>query len=318
MHKIIYTNSWKTGIAREIFPDVELINPLLERDRFNEALPDAVAVIGAGFRVDERFLALGRNLKIVALTSVGFDQCDVPLMNKRGVLLANTPDILTETTADLAFALLMATARRLTEASEMIKRGDWKTSIGEELFGMDIHGKRLGVIGLGRIGEAIARRGHFGFGMPISYYNRQEKKDLSFKADYRSLEELLKESDYVMISAPLTEETKGLIGDRELRLMKKEAILINIARGPLVDEAALVEALKSKRIRAAGLDVFNKEPIPLDSPFLGLANAVLIPHLGSATDRCREDMVKLAAGNVRDFLEQREPQTLVNRELFQK
>lgn len=312
MKKIIYLNQWKTDIVKEIFPEIQILNS--NDQKFDEHLLNAEAIMGLGIPVDEAFLKKAPKLKIVSLTSVGYDNCDVEAMTKRGVLLTNTPDILTETTADLAFALLMATARRITEGSEMIRRGDWKGSVTEEIFGTDIHGKRLGILGLGRIGEAIARRGHFGFGMKISYHSRHEKKDLNFKADYRSLDELLKESDFVVVTIPLSKETKGLLGSREFGLMKKEAIFINIARGPIVDEKALIEVLRDRKIRAAGLDVFDKEPLPMNSPLLELKNVVLTPHIGSATDKTREDMVRLAGSNIQAYFRGETPKNLVNRE----
>lgn len=306
MKTIIYSNQWLRSEAKAIFPEVQELS--------DEALAQAEAVMGLGVPVNEEFLKKAPKLKIVALTSVGYDNCDVDAMTKRGVLLTNTPDVLTETTADLAFALLMGTARRITEASEMIRRGDWKASVGEDIFGTDIFGKRLGIIGLGRIGEAIAKRGHFGFGMDVSYHSRHEKKDLQFKADYRTLEELLKESDFIVVTAPLTTETKGLMGPREFDLMKKSAIFINIARGPIVQEDALINALQEKKIRAAGLDVFDREPLPMNSPLLKLKNVVLTPHIGSATDHTRREMVRVAARNIESYFKGEIPKNLVNRE----
>ena len=299
------------SVAKELVQDavcVELSDP-----KFPEYLKEAEAIFGLGLKVDKAFLDAAPKLKVVALTSVGYDGCDLNLIKERGIVLTNTPKVLNETTADLAFGLLMATARRIPETQEWLKAGNWKSAVTEEVFGTDIYGKRLGLIGLGGIGQAIAKRGHFGFDMEICYHTRTKKTDLPFPATHMGLDELLKTSDFVMVILPLSSETKALIGKRELSLMKKDAILINAARGPIVDETALYEALKNKTIRAAGLDVFEVEPLPMTSPLLELKNVVLTPHIGSATDATRAGMVRVAAENLLAALRQETPKNLVTK-----
>ncbi len=305
---IIYTNPWLTSYAKEINPDVVCIDS--SHPDFYSKLKEAEAVVGLGLKVDEKFLDSAPKLKIVSLTSVGYDSVNMELMKKRGVLLTNTPDVLTETTADLGFALLMATARRLPEAIKLLEEKKWDGKVPEELFSTDVHGKKLGIIGMGRIGEAIAKRAHFGFDMEIGYFTRSTKRT-AFPAIHMTLDELLKWSDFVLVMAPLSPETRGLISTREFGLMKSSAILINVARGPIVDEAALYKALKNGTIRAAGLDVFEKEPLPSDSPLRTLSNVVMLPHIGSATVATRKAMVKLAMENMQAAMDNKTPKNLV-------
>ncbi|MCF5658303.1 2-hydroxyacid dehydrogenase, partial [Pseudomonas poae] len=209
---------------------------------------------------------------------------------------SNTPDVLTETTADTGFALILATARRVVELADMVRAGQWHKNIGPAHFGSDVHGKTLGIIGMGRIGEALAQRGHFGFGMPVIYHSHSPKPevDARFGAQYRSLDDLLQQADFVCLTLPLTAETEKLIGAREFALMGPETIFINISRGKVVDEAALVDALQQRTIRAAGLDVFEREPLEHASPLLRLNNVVATPHIGSATHETREAMARCA------------------------
>ena len=307
---IIYTNSWMKNVAEELFPEAQFIDALEEREKFLENLKDATGIFGSGFAVTEKFLSKAPRLKAVSLTSVGYDHCDVTAMKNHNVMLTNTPDILTEGTADLGFALLMACGRRITEGQDMVRNGEWKTAIGEEIFGTDIYGKTLGIVGMGRIGQAIGKRGALGFDMKVLYQSRKAKKT-PYEAQKVELEELLQKSDYVVVTTALTSDTKNLIGQKELMLMKKSGILINISRGPVVDEEALYEALKSKTIRSAGLDVFNKEPLPGDSKLRELTNVVLTPHIGSATFATREGMVRVAAENLRAALSGEKPKNLV-------
>lgn len=306
---ILYTNKWMKSVAKELVKDavcVEVSDP-----KFPEYLKEAEAIFGLGLKADKAFLDAAPKLKVISLTAVGYDGCDLNLIKERGIVLTNTPQVLNETTADLAFGLLMSTARRIPEAQEWMKTGNWKGGVTEEIFGTDVHGKRLGLIGLGGIGQAIAKRGHFGFDMEISYHTRTKKTDLPFPATHMGLDELLKTSDFVMVILPLSSDTKGLIGKRELGLMKKDAILINAARGPIVDEVALYEALKDKTIKAAGLDVFELEPLPMTSKLYELKNVVLTPHIGSATDATRAGMVRVAAENLLAALRHETPKNLV-------
>ncbi len=263
-------------------------------------------------RIDAEVFARGKNLKIVANVAVGYDNIDTEEARTRGVIVTNTPDVLTETTADLAFALLLATARRIPQASAYLREGKWKTWSPLLMAGQDVHGATLGIVGLGRIGMGVAKRGR-GFGMRVLYHNRNRnpEAEAGLEVAYRSLDDLLRESDFVVLLAPQTDDTHHLIGGREISLMKRTACLINAGRGPLVDETALYEALKAERLFAAGLDVFEKEPVGPDHPLLKLPNVVALPHIGSASIRTRTAMTDLAAANVRAVLTGESPLTPV-------
>ncbi|MBT0628069.1 D-glycerate dehydrogenase [Pseudomonas fluorescens] len=296
--------------------DVTLIEALDEPGlaKLREALPRAQGLLGASLRLDAKLLDLAPHLEAVASVSVGVDNYDIDYLTQRGVLLSNTPDVLTETTADTGFALILATARRVVELADMVRAGQWSKNIGPSHFGTDVHGKTLGIIGMGRIGEALAQRGHFGFGMPVIYHSHSPKPlvEERFGAQYRSLVDLLKEADFVCLTLPLTAETEKLIGAKEFALMGPETIFINISRGKVVDEAALVQALQQRTIRAAGLDVFEREPLNHDSPLLRLNNVVATPHIGSATHETREAMAKCAVDNLLAALSGERPKNLVN------
>ncbi len=263
--------------------------------------------------MDADLIARAPNLKIISNMAVGYNNIDVEAATKRGVLVTNTPGILTETTADLTFALLMMTARRLEEASQFLREGQWKTWSPMLLTGQDIYGATLGIIGMGRIGEAVAKRAK-GFDMEILYYNRSRKPEVEKKygVKYRELDALLAQSDFVCILTPYTPETHNLIGKKELALMKKTGILINTARGGIVDEEALYEALAKREIYAAGLDVFSTEPLPMDHPLLKLPNCVTLPHIGSATIKTRRGMAMLAKDNLLRGLNGEKPPHCVN------
>lgn len=282
--------------------------------RLRDALPGAQGLLGASLRLDGPLLDAAPDLKVISSVSVGIDNYDVPDLTRRGVMLTNTPDVLTETTADTGFALILATARRVVELAGWVRDGQWSKSLGPSHFGTDVHGKTLGIVGMGRIGEALARRGAAGFGMRVLYHSSRPKPDVDarYDAQYRDLDDLLAEADYVCLTVPLNASTEGLIGARELALMKPESILVNIARGRVVDEAALVEALQARRIRGAGLDVFVQEPLSVDSPLLGLDNVVATPHIGSATHETREAMARCAVENLLEALAGRRPKNWVN------
>lgn len=269
-------------------------------------------------KVDEELLNAGSNLKIVANLAVGYDNIDLAAATKRGIIVANTPDVLTETTADLTFALLMATARRIVEAAEYIKEGKWESWSPYLLAGHDIYSKTIGIVGMGKIGEAVARRAK-GFGMEILYHNRSRKMDAETEmgAQYTSLDELVTSADYVVSLAPLTPETRNLFTADVFSKMKKSAIFINAGRGPVVDEQALYEALKNGEIAGAGLDVFEKEPISPDHPLLQLPNVTAIPHIGSASTETRTAMITLCCDNVKAVLNGDNPKTIVNKEVLQ-
>jgi glyoxylate reductase len=250
-------------------------------------------------KIDPELLDRGRKLRVVSQMAVGYDNIDVAACAARGIPVGNTPGVLTDTTADLAFALLLATARRVVEAEQFLRTGQWKTWGPMLLTGQDVHHATLGIIGMGRIGYEMARRAH-GFQMPLLYAspNRHEAAERDFGARYVSLDTLLAESDFVSIHTPLKPETRHLLGAKEFARMKPTAIFINTARGPVVDQAALTEALRNRTIAAAGLDVFEIEPLPLDDPLLQLDNVVLVPHIGSASIATRTKMAVLAAENL--------------------
>jgi phosphogluconate 2-dehydrogenase len=282
--------------------------------QLRQALPRAHGLLGASLKLDAGLLDLAPNLEAIASVSVGVDNYDIDYLTERRILLSNTPDVLTETTADTGFALILATARRVVELANMVRAGQWNRNIGPAHFGSDVHGKTLGIIGMGRIGEALAQRGHFGFGMPVLYHSHSPKPAVEqrFNAQYRSLSELLQQADFVCLTLPLTAETEGLIGAEQFALMRPETIFINISRGKVVDEPALIEALQQKRIRAAGLDVFEREPLGIDSPLLQLNNVVATPHIGSATHETREAMATCAVDNMLTALAGERPANLVN------
>lgn len=270
------------------------------RAQFLSALENAEGVIGASHYMGPEVLDHAKKLEAVSTISVGTDQFDLEYLASRNVPLMHTPSVLTETTADTVFMLIMCAARRAVELSNMVREGRWNTSIGKEHYGVDVNGKTLGIIGMGRIGYAVARRAHLGFNMNIQYYNQacNEKAEQDLKANRVSLEELLKTSDFICVMVPLTKETEKLIGEHEFGLMKETAIFINGSRGRIVDEQALIKALTNGTICAAGLDVFEVEPLPADSPLCQLDNAVVFPHIGSATKETRLNMVICAVDNL--------------------
>ncbi|KQX03259.1 bifunctional glyoxylate/hydroxypyruvate reductase B [Acinetobacter sp. RIT698] len=281
--------------------------------QIRQAVVDADAMIGAGRLINESNIATAEKLKIISSVSVGYDNYDVDYLNQKKIWLSNTPHVLTETTADLAFTLLMSAARKVPSLDHWTKQGEWQRTVNATQFGQEIFGKTLGIIGLGHIGAAIARRGFYGFNMNILYHNRREKIEVAqqFNAQYKSLEALLKQADFVVVAVDLNSQSKALIGAQEFALMQKHAVFVNIARGSVVDEQALTEALQNRQIFAAGLDVYQKEPLQ-QSPLFELDNVVTLPHIGSATAETRKKMAELAFQNLVDALEQRTPRYLVN------
>jgi glyoxylate reductase len=248
--------------------------------------------------IDANLIDNAPNLKVISNMAVGYDNIDVTSATKQGIPVGNTPGVLTETSADFAFALLMAVARRIPEAQQYVKDGEWKTWHPTILSGQDIYGATLGIIGLGRIGQAVARRAK-GFGMKIIYHggsNEAVAKELG--AEKVELDDLLKQSDFVSLNLPLNEKTHHFISTRELQFMKSTAILINTARGGVLDSQALYTALKNNDILAAGLDVTDPEPIPMDDPLLTLENCVIVPHIASASVATRTKMAQMAVNNV--------------------
>ncbi len=284
------------------------------RDELLEAAEGAVGVLSnVTEKMDAEFMdAAGEGLKVIANMAVGYDNVEVEAARGRGIVVTNTPGVLDETTADTAFMLLLAAARRLGESERTLRAGDWEWW-GPKLFvGVDVWGKKLGIVGMGRIGQAVARRGR-GFGMEILYHNRSRKEDAEKEIDARrvDLDELLETADFVSIHTPLTDETRHLIGPEELRRMKPTAVLVNTSRGPVVDEGALADALADGRIFAAGLDVYEDEP-KVHPKLLDLENAVLAPHIGSGSQETRDQMAVLAAENIVAVLSGGEPKTPVD------
>ncbi len=301
--------------AVQVWPDSEMPPP---REVLLEAVREADGLISlVTERVDEELLEAAPRLRVVSNVAVGYDNVDVRAATRRGVVVTNTPDVLTETTADLAWALLLAAARRLAEADRFTRAGRWKAWGLELLLGQDVYGRTLGVVGMGRIGRAVARRAA-GFHMRVLYASRTRREDVERElgAEWRTLDDLLSEADFVSLHTPLTPETRHLIGRDQLRRMKSTAVLVNTARGAVVDEQALVEALRERWIWAAGLDVFEQEPLPADSPLLSLDNVVLAPHIGSASFATRARMAEMAAENCVAVLRGRRPPNPVNPEVL--
>lgn len=295
--------------------DVVVIDPKQGdvNQQIQQHIQDADGMIGAGRLLNESNLATAQQLKIISSVSVGYDNYDVDYLNQKNIWLSHTPHVLTETTADLAFTLLMSAARKVPYLDHWTKSGEWKRTVSQAQFGQDIHGKTLGIIGLGNIGAAIARRGLYGFNMNILYHNRREKLEMAqpLNAQYRSLEQLLQQSDFVVVAVDLNNESKALLSHLHFDLMQSHAVLVNIARGSVIDEQALIQALKDRKIFAAGLDVYEKEPLQTSELFQ-LDNVVTLPHVGSATAETRKKMAELAYCNLVDALDGRQPRYLVN------
>ncbi|MFT0169482.1 2-hydroxyacid dehydrogenase [Paraburkholderia mimosarum] len=281
------------------------------------ALKDADGAIGASVKITPDMLE-GSRVRALSTISVGYDQFDVPDLTKRGIVLAHTPDVLTESTADTVFSLILASARRVVELADWVKAGHWKGSIGPAQYGVEVQGKTLGIVGLGRIGGAVARRAALGFDMRVLYTNRSpnEAAERNYGARRVELDELLASADFVCLQVPLTAATRHLIGAEELRKMKRSAILINASRGATVDEQALIAALEAGTIHGAGLDVFEHEPVDSASPLLRMPNVVALPHIGSATHETRHAMARCAAQNLVAALAGTLDVNIVNREVL--
>ncbi len=326
----------KLFITRELFTDViEKLREYYDVEVWDHYQPppyevllekvrevDALASLLTD-RIDCNLLQKARKLRIIAQYAVGYDNIDVECATKLGIYVTNTPGVLTEATAELTWALLMAVARRVVEADHFVRWGEWwrlKTGWHPKMMlGVELKGKTLGIIGLGRIGSRVAEFGR-AFGMKIIYYSRTRKKDLEEKYgyEYRELDDLLREADIVSIHVPLTKETYHMIDEEKLKKMKKGAILINTARGAVVDTDALVKALREGWIAGAGLDVHESEPFDPNHPITALKNVVLLPHIGSATYETRHRMAELVAENLIAFYKGRIPPTLVNKEVVEK
>lgn len=300
---------------REEFDVTYFEEPEQQPEAVVAELRQAHGLIGGKLQVTPALLDGAPLLEAIATISVGYDNLPVAELSRRGILLTNTPDVLTETTADTGFLLIMASARCAVELANLVREGRWTQHVGEPHFGHDVHGKTLGLVGLGRIGKAIARRG-LGFNMRVLYSNASAKPELeaAWGLERRTFEQLLAESDFVCLTVPLTEQTDRLLGYPQCQAMKRSAYLINISRGRVVDEAGLIRALDEGLIAGAGLDVFEREPLPADSPLLRMNNVVTLPHIGSATHETREAMARCAVENMCQALRGERPQDLVNPE----
>ncbi|HEY8415077.1 MAG TPA: D-glycerate dehydrogenase [Thermaerobacter sp.] len=279
----------------EVWPDFEPPPPAELRRRLAEA-DGAITMVTD--RIDDEVLAAAPRLKVVSNCAVGYDNIDVAAARRRGVMVTHTPGVLTDATADLTMALILACARRLPEAEAALRRGEWSTWHPLQWLGLELNGAALGIVGLGRIGRAVARRA-LAFGMRVLYWSRRRdpEAEAAWGIAYRPLDDMLPEVDVLTLHVPLTPETRHLIDARRLARMKRGAILVNTARGDVVDEEALVRALQRGHLAAAGLDVYSREPVPPDHPLLRAPGVIALPHIGSATERTRRRMAELAVAN---------------------
>jgi glyoxylate reductase len=320
-------------VSRQIFPDaLDLIEKSAEielwpddeppsPEQLKEALADVDgAIINVMDRIDASVFDAAPKLKVLSQVAVGLDNVDVAEATKREVLVGYTPGVLAKSTADLTFALLLAVARRVVESDKWVREGNWKISHHPMFWlGSEVNGSTLGILGLGGIGLETAKRS-LGFDMKVLYHSRTRKRDIEKKYGfkYASLKRVLAESDFLSIHVPLTPETNHFIGEKQLKSMKSTAILINLSRGPVVDTEALYKALTKGWIAGAGLDVFDPEPVPADHPILSLDNVVVLPHIGSASNRSRRDMHLLAARNLIAGLNGERLEECANPELYEK
>lgn len=321
MKKVLIINRLDETITKNLQEqfDVSFISTTnASTEDLYDAVKDVHGIIGFGLRVDEALLAQAKQLEIVCNISVGFNNFDVDAMIAHDVMGTNTPDVLTDTVADLIFGLVLATARRIPELDRFVKDGKWTNDVYEEFYGLDVHHKTMGIIGMGRIGEAIANRAHHGFHMDILYHTRSKKEyaEKAFAAQYRDLDDLLQESDVVVLMTPLTRETAGMLSLREFKLMKDSAIFINGSRGKTIVEEDLVKALETNEIAGAGLDVFAQEPINLANKLLSFENVITTPHIGSATAETEEAMAQTAYENLVAGLNGEKPKTLVSDDMW--
>ncbi len=320
--KIVVTRKLPGNVLSILFDSYDVFlwekDKSIDREVLLNEVKDADGIICLlSDKIDREVIESAKNLKVISVYAAGYDNIDVEFATKKGIAVTNVPGVLTETTADLAFGIMMAAARRIVEGVEVEKEGSWNGWSPTLLLGMDVYGKTIGIIGMGRIGKAVAKRAK-GFDMEILYYSRKRKEDVeeTLGARFVSLEELLKLSDFVVITASLNESTQRMIGEKELKTMKKSAILVNVGRGKIVDTDALYKALKDGWIWAAALDVTDPEPLPKDHPLLSLKNVVITPHIGSATYETREKMAEVAVENLLAVLEGKKPKFIVNPEVL--
>ena len=316
-HKIYITENIPDEVEKYIgkYCDYEKWEGIgtIPRHQLLKKLKDIEGVMLSGIKIDEELLDHAPKLRVVSNVSVGYNNFDLEAMKSRNIIGTNTPGVLDNTVADLIFGLILSSARRLAELDRYVKEGKWKKEDNENLYGIDVHHSILGIIGMGRIGESVAKRAKRGFEMEVCYYNRNRKHKIEEElgVEYMDLKSLLQKSDFILIMTPLSAETFHLLDFEEFSLMKKTAIFINASRGQTVNEQALIESLQNKRILGAGLDVYETEPVNLDNPLLRMPNVVTVPHLGSATKKTSSDMAMLAAENLIKALSGKIPASIV-------
>lgn len=288
------------------------------RNDFEVQLQNTDVLIGTGFPIEKELLKRAPKLQYVGNISAGYDNFNLKAMTQHGVMAVNAPNALTDTTADLIFGLLLSAARRITELDRYVRNGNWNEGIGKEFFGQNVHHKTIGIIGMGRIGRAVAKRAKLGFDMTVLYNKRTRdyETENNLGAQYRKLTDLLTEADYVCLTLPLAEDTYHLIDTPQFDLMKNSAVIVNGGRGPLIHEESLIHALNHQKIAAAGLDVFEEEPLPQTSPLISMNQVVLSPHIGSATEETRTGMAAEAVENLLQAVKGMQPNNLLNPEVY--
>ena len=321
--KIVFTRKLPQDFVKPLMRDYKVImweqeDTPMPRELLLQEVKDADALFtNVTDTIDRELMDLAKELKVISTMAVGYDNIDVKEATKRGIPVGHTPGVLTEAVADLTFSLVMAAGRRVVEAMDVIRNNEWKSWGPFMLTGQQLYGATIGIIGMGRIGEAVARRAK-GFNMNILYHNRSRKyvQEKELDAEYCSLDDLLIKSDYVVLLAPGSEKTQKMMGRKQFDLMKETGVFVNTSRGTNVDEQALYEALKDEKIFAAGLDVFESEPIKGDHPLLQLENVVALPHIGSATVETRNEMVDIAIDNIQKVLRNERALYTVNEEVY--
>ncbi|MFD2655978.1 2-hydroxyacid dehydrogenase [Gracilibacillus thailandensis] len=285
----------------------------MPREELLDTIGNFHGLITAKDLIDDELLDQAGQLEVVSNISVGYDNFDVDALKRSEVIATHTPYVLDETVADLIFGLILSSARRITELDQYVKQGKWDKAVDTPLFGHNVHHKQLGIIGMGRIGEKVARRAKLDFEMEVTYYNRSRKETVENELGviYQELDSLLQESDFILLMTPLTKETLHLINADAFKKMKDSCFFINASRGKVVDEAAMIKALEGKEIAGAGLDVFEQEPIEPDNPLLKMDNVVTLPHIGSATAETREEMKLFEAKNMLQGLSGKQPEAVI-------
>lgn len=285
----------------------------VSRSELLDKLSDKDGALLSDFCINQELLNRAPKLRAISNVTVGYNNFDLQAMKERNIIGTNTPGVLDDTVADLIFGLMLSCSRRIAELDRYVKEGKWTRDDNETIYGTDVHHSTVGIIGMGRIGEAVAKRAKLGFDMEVCYYNRNRKKDVEERlgVKYCDFKSLLAKSDFIVLMTPLNDETRHLIDFEEFNIMKNTAIFINASRGQTVNEQALIEALQSKKIYGAGMDVYEKEPVNPENPLLKMSNVVTIPHIGSATQKTRFDMAMMAAQNLVKALQGEIPPNIV-------